>query len=211
MTRVSTTNTAFYFVTSSPGTREPQPAWSREAILANINRQLFAQVPEAVAFAFSPPAIPGLGNAGGFSLWLQDRSGGSVDDLDQNLQKFLQAARKRPELVGVNSQFSAQRRRFRHRGSRQSAEAGRAISDVYQTLQASLGGLYVNQFNRFGRQWKSVPRSGSRGSLDHLVHRSILRAQPRRHDGAALNSGLHCDPRMVPTTPTGSISTARRR
>jgi HAE1 family hydrophobic/amphiphilic exporter-1 len=67
-----------------------------------------AQIPEAVAFAFNPPAIPGLGNAGGFSFWLQDRSGGPVEDLDENLQKFLQAARKRPELAGVNSQFSAQ-------------------------------------------------------------------------------------------------------
>ena len=75
--------------------------------MANINRQLFTQVPEATAFVFSPPAIPGFGSAGGFSFWLQDRSGGSADDLDQNLQKFLQAARKRPELIGVNSQFSA--------------------------------------------------------------------------------------------------------
>ena len=127
----------------------------RTAILANINRQLFAQVPEAVAFAFNPPAIPGFGNAGGFSLWLQDRSGGSVDDLEQNLQKFLQAARKRPELIGVNSQFSAQTPQIYATVDRDKAlKQGVALSDVYQTLQASLGGLYVNQFNRFGRQWK---------------------------------------------------------
>jgi len=50
-------------------------------------------VPEATAFAFSPPAIPGFGNAGGFSMWLQDRSGGSVDFLDQNVKAFLEAAR----------------------------------------------------------------------------------------------------------------------
>ena len=79
-----------------------------------------------MAFAFMPPAIPGLGNAGGFSFWLQDRSGGSVEFLDQNLQKFLAAARKRPELAGVD--VAVLRRRaadLRRRRSRQGAEAGR--------------------------------------------------------------------------------------
>ncbi len=108
-----------------------------------------------MAFSFSPPAIPGLGSAGGFSFWLQDRSGGSVEDLDQNLQKFLQAARKRPELVGVNSIFSANTPQMFVNVDRDKAlKQGVAISDVYQALQASLGGLYINQFNRFGRQWK---------------------------------------------------------
>ncbi len=86
---------------------------------------------------------------------MQDRGGGTVDDLDQNLQKFLQAARKRPELVGVYSQFSAQTPQMFINVDRDKAlKQGVAIGDVYQALQASLGGLYVNQFNRFGRQWK---------------------------------------------------------
>ena len=116
---------------------------------------MFSQVPDAVAFGFDPPAIPGFGNAGGFSLWLQDRSGGSVENLNQNLQKFLQAARKRPELVGVSSQFSAATPQIFATVDRDKAlKQGVVLSDVYQALQASLGGLYVNQFNRFGRQWK---------------------------------------------------------
>jgi hydrophobic/amphiphilic exporter-1 (mainly G- bacteria), HAE1 family len=155
LTRVSTSNTAFYFVDLKPWSERTKSSLSSEAILADINRQLFAQVPEAVAFGFDPPAIPGFGNAGGFSLWLQDRSGGSVADLDQNLQKFLQAARQRPELIGVNSQFSAQTPQVYATVDRDKAlKQGVELSDVYQTLQASLGGLYVNQFNRFGRQWK---------------------------------------------------------
>ena len=137
------------------GAREPRPAWSRKRSWRTSTGNCARQVPEAVAFAFNPPAIPGFGNAGGFSLWLQDRSGGSVDDLDQNLQKFLQAARKRPELTGVNSQFSARTPQIYATVDRDKAlKQGVALSDVYQTLQASLGGLYVNQFNRFGRQWK---------------------------------------------------------
>jgi HAE1 family hydrophobic/amphiphilic exporter-1 len=112
-------------------------------------------VPEAVAFAFMPPSIPGLGNAGGFSLWLQDRSGGSVEFLDQNLQKFLAACRQRPELAGVASQFSADVPQIYADVDRdKTLKQGVAIADVYQTLQAYLGGLFLNQFNRFGRQWR---------------------------------------------------------
>ena len=102
-----------------------------------------------------PPSIPGLGSAGGFSLWLQDRSGGSVEFLDQNLKTFLAAARKRPELAGVISQFSADVPQIYADVDRdKELKQGVEIADVYQTLQAYLGGLYLNQFNRFGRQWR---------------------------------------------------------
>src|SRR5439155_13418162 len=125
------------------------------AIVDILNRQLAMKVQEAVAFAFMPPAIPGLGNGGGFSFWLQDRSGGSVEFLDQNLQKFLAAARKRPELAGVTSQFSASVPQIYADVDRDKVlKQGVAVADVYQTLQAYLGGLYLNQFNRFGRQWR---------------------------------------------------------
>ncbi len=155
LTRVSTTNTAFYFINLKPWGERTAAHLDSDAITSNINRQLFMQVHDATAFCFSPPAIPGLGSAGGFSFWLQDRSGGTPDDLDQNLQRFLQAARKRPELIGVNSQFSAGTPQMYVNVDRDKAlKQGVGISDLYQTLQASLGGLYVNQFNRFGRQWK---------------------------------------------------------
>jgi HAE1 family hydrophobic/amphiphilic exporter-1 len=88
-------------------------------------------------------------------LWLQDRSGGSVEFLDQNVQAFLAAARKRPELAGVMSQFSADVPQIYADVDRDKAlKQGVAVADVYQTLQAYLGGLYLNQFNRFGRQWR---------------------------------------------------------
>jgi hydrophobic/amphiphilic exporter-1 (mainly G- bacteria), HAE1 family len=125
------------------------------AIVDRLNGRLATAVPEAVAFGFMPPSIPGLGNSGGFSLWLQDRSGGSVEFLDQNLQKFLAAARKRPELVGVTSLFSASVPQIYANVDQEKAlKQGVAVGDVYQTLQTFLGGLYVNQFNRFGRQWR---------------------------------------------------------
>ena len=105
--------------------------------------------------AVMPPSIPGLGTQGGFSFWLQDRSGGSIDVLDANLQKFLAEARKRPELAGVASQFSAAVPQLYADVDRDKVlKQGVALADVYQTMQTFLGGLYVNQFNRFGRQWR---------------------------------------------------------
>ena len=155
LTRVSTSNNAFYFVVLKPWAQRTGPGLDSRSVIANINRQLATQVQEAVAFAFSPPAIPGFGSSTGFSFWLQDRSGGTIEQLDKNLQTFLQAARKRPELIGVQSQFSSGTPQYFATVDRDKAlKQGVALNNVYQTMQASLGGLYVNQFNRFGRQWR---------------------------------------------------------
>ena len=155
LTRVSATNTAFYFVPLKPWDDRKSGALGARAIVDALNGRLAKAVPEAVAFGFMPPSIPGLGNSGGFSLWLQDRSGGSVEFLDQNLQAFLAAARKRPELAGVTSLFSASVPQIYANVDQDKAlKQGVAVGDVYQTLQTFLGGLYVNQFNRFGRQWR---------------------------------------------------------
>src|SRR5438270_11427313 len=155
LTRVSSTYNAFLFVQLKPWSEREGAALEARSILRNLNRALAAQVPEATAFAFSPPAIPGFGNAGGFSMWLQDRSGGSVDFLDQNVKAFLDAARKRPELTGVNSVFTTGIPQVYADVDRDKVlNQGIAVGDVYQTMQTYLGGLFVNQFNRFGRQWR---------------------------------------------------------
>jgi HAE1 family hydrophobic/amphiphilic exporter-1 len=155
LTRISATYQGFFFVSFKPWEQRRSKRLAARAIVDRVNGRLASQVPEAVAFAFMPPSIPGLGNAGGFSLWLQDRSGGSVEFLDQNLQRFLAACRKRPELAGVASQFSADVPQIYADVDRDKAlRQGVPIADVYQTLQAYLGGLFLNQFNRFGRQWR---------------------------------------------------------
>lgn len=154
LSRTSSSSQGFFFLSFRPWAERGRHLSAR-AIVDRVNGALMMQVPEAMAFAFMPPAIPGLGNAGGFSFWLQDRSGGSVEFLDQNLQKFLAACRQRPELVGVASQFSASTPQIYADVDRDKAlKQGVPIADVYQTLQAYLGGLYLNQFNRFGRQWR---------------------------------------------------------
>ncbi len=155
LSRTSASYQGFFFIGLKPWDERKSDDLAVQGIVRKLNAALATQVTEAMAFAFMPPSIPGMGSAGGFSFWLQDRSGGSVEFLDQNLQKFLDAARKRPELIGVASQFSASVPQIYADVDRDKAlKQGVAVADVYQTLQAYLGGLYLNQFNRFGRQWR---------------------------------------------------------
>jgi HAE1 family hydrophobic/amphiphilic exporter-1 len=155
LTRVTASNNGFYFVGLKPWDERRGPAMDARSIVNRINATFRFEIPEAIVLATMPPSIPGLGAQGGFSFWIQDRGGGQVEDLDANLQRFLAEARKRPELAGVNSPFSAATPQLFVDVDRDKAlKEGIAIGDVYQTMQAYLGGLFVNQFNRFGRQWR---------------------------------------------------------
>lgn len=179
LSRVSASYNAFFFVALKPWDERNVDA---KQVIASLNGDLSKQVPEAVAFAFMPPAIPGLGSSGGFSMWLQDRSGGSVDFLDQNVQKFLAAAQKRPELSGVTSQFSNGAPQIFAEVDRDKVlKQGVAISDVYQTMQAYLGGLYLNQFNRFGRQWRVYMQAEGE---ERLSDQDIEQYYVRNNDGS---------------------------
>src|SRR2546428_7019112 len=100
LTRISSSYQGFFFVGLKPWDERAAPQVTARAIVDRLNQELAAQVPEAVALAFMPPAIPGLGNAGGFSLWLQDRTAGAVDLLAQHFSQLLAARRPRPELAG---------------------------------------------------------------------------------------------------------------
>jgi hydrophobic/amphiphilic exporter-1 (mainly G- bacteria), HAE1 family len=155
LSRVTASNYGFYFIGLKPWDDRSGAGLDARQIVNRINGELRRIAPEATAFAVMPPSIPGLGTQGGFSFWLQDRSGGTLEFLNQNVQKFLEAARKRPELVGVTSQFTAAVPQLYADVDRDKVlKQGVALGDVYQTMQAFLGGLFVNQFNRFGRQWR---------------------------------------------------------
>jgi HAE1 family hydrophobic/amphiphilic exporter-1 len=155
ITRVTASNNAFYFVQLKPWDTREGAALQARAIVDRLNGVLRSAAPEAAVFAIMPPSIPGLGSQGGFSMWLQDRGGNSIEVVDAQLQKFLAAARKRPELLGVTSPFTANVPQVFVNVDREKAlRQGVALGDVYQTMQTYLGGLYVNQFNRFGRQWR---------------------------------------------------------
>jgi HAE1 family hydrophobic/amphiphilic exporter-1 len=155
LSRTSASYQGFFFIALKPWGERTTSALQVQSIVDTLNKQMAAEVPEANCIALLPPAIPGLGNAGGFSMWIQDRSGGTPQFLDQSVQKFLAAARQRPEIAGATSTFSTQVPQIYADVDRDKVlKQGVAVGDVYQTLQAFLGGLNVNQFNRFGRTWR---------------------------------------------------------
>ena len=174
LNRVSASYNGFLFISLAPWSERKQTA---QEIVKSVNVRLANEVPEAISFLFSPPAIPGIGNSGGLSFWLQDRSGGSVAFLDQNLQKFLAAALQRPELASVGSQFSASAPQIFADVDRDKVlKQGVDVRDVYQTMQAYLGGLYLNQFNRFGRQWRVfLQAEGEERLSDHDIAQYYVR------------------------------------
>jgi hydrophobic/amphiphilic exporter-1 (mainly G- bacteria), HAE1 family len=143
---------------------------SAKGILRSLN-VAFSKFPEARMLAFGPPAIPGIGTAGGANMMIQDRSGQSVEYLAQNVAKFLAAARKRPEFQAVTANFSpAVPQIFVEVDKDKVLKQGVALSDVYSALQAFLGGSYVNDFTRFGRQWKVFlqAESGARAKAEDI-------------------------------------------
>ncbi len=125
-----------------------------QAVKARLNAAL-SRLPDAVAFGFSPPAIPGVGTSGGVTFILEDRSGGDTKFLAGNLAKFMAAASKRPEIGSLRTTFlPSVPQEFVTVDRDKVIKQGVAINDVYRTLQTFMGGFFVNYFNRFGRQWQ---------------------------------------------------------
>jgi hydrophobic/amphiphilic exporter-1 (mainly G- bacteria), HAE1 family len=151
---VRTSYNAFFFVTLKPWDERKSRSEQLQAIKQRINEDLSA-LPEGIAFSFSPPAIPGVGTSGGFTFVLEDRAGKDLKFLSSNLETFLTEARKRPEIAGVSTTSLASVPQLYADVDRAKViKQGVAIKDVYQTLQTFMGGLFINYFNRFGRQWQ---------------------------------------------------------
>jgi HAE1 family hydrophobic/amphiphilic exporter-1 len=155
LSQVQATYNAFFFATLKPWSERKKSEEQYGAIRARINSEL-SKLPEATASAFSPPSIPGIGTSGGFTFMLEDRSG-SQDPvfLTQNLNKFMEAARKRPEIAGLSTTHLPDVPQVFVKVDRKKVlKQGVPLTDVYRTLQTFMGGNFVNYFNRFGRQWQ---------------------------------------------------------
>ncbi|MEO8007814.1 MAG: efflux RND transporter permease subunit, partial [Betaproteobacteria bacterium] len=114
-----------------------------------------AGIKEGLVLAFAPPPIFGLGNAGGFEFYIQNRGEGGPQRLAAEMGKFLAAANKDPQLAGVQTLWRASVPQLHIDVDREKAKAlGVPIGDVFDTLSATLGSYYVNDFNKFGRTWQ---------------------------------------------------------
>jgi len=146
------TNTATMFIPLKDWAERP------DAPAAGVARQILVKgsaLREGTVLAFNPAAIRGLGTAGGFELYLQGRGSADPLRLYQTTQAFLEALRKDPRLTGINSFFRPTVPQLRVEVDREKAlSLGVPVQDVFEALQSTMGSLYVNDFNKFGRTYR---------------------------------------------------------
>ncbi len=148
------TYSSFFWITLKEWAERKVPEEQYEAIKKRLNQEL-SKITQGVAFSFPPPAIPGVGASGGFTFMLEDRAGKDPQFLNQNLAKFLAAARKRPELGTISTTaLPAAPQVYIDVDRPRVIAQGVQLSDVYKTMQTFMGGVLVNYFNQFGRQWQ---------------------------------------------------------
>ena len=148
-------NTAFIFISLKEWKERSQEGSQANQLVNRINARLMSGISSAAAFAFGPPAIPGLGTGSGFSLMLQDRSGAGPEFLAQQSQLFIEAASKRPEIGRIGTAFRSTVPQIYVDVDRDKVYSrGLNLGDVNLTLGTFLGGSYVNDFNSFGRLYR---------------------------------------------------------
>lgn len=167
-TATNNSNVSTIFSTLTPWDERKSKETSLQGILGSVQGRYFG-VKDGFIFAVGLPPILGLGTSGGFEFMLEDRADAGVDQLAAATDQLVAAAAKRPELSGVISTFRNTVPQIKVDLDREKAETlGVPVTDVYNALQTFLGGLYVNDFNRFGRTWRV-----------YLAAESEFRREPR--------------------------------
>jgi HAE1 family hydrophobic/amphiphilic exporter-1 len=141
------------------------------SVARSINRTAFQVVPEAQVFAIAPPAVPGMGSVGGLEMVLQDTLSRSPAELSSVLNLMVAEANQTRGLAGVFSTYRANVPQYFIDIDRVKAKnLGVPLSEVFNTLQAQMGSLYINDFNQFGQTYQVIMQAESpfRSDLDDL-------------------------------------------
>jgi multidrug efflux pump len=179
----SQSNAAFMVVTLKPFEERKDKSLGAAALIARLG-QKFRQIQGGTVVPLAPPPILGLGTGGGFAYVLEDLRGGDSKALDQALRGLMVAANQDPKLNRVFSTFSATNPSIYLDIDRDKAQIlGVPLSNVFQSLQASLGGYYINNMNLFGRTWQVQVQAEAtdRSSID-----DIYRINVRSKDGSMI-------------------------
>jgi HAE1 family hydrophobic/amphiphilic exporter-1 len=162
----------FIFVSLKPWDERELTA---KQIADKLNKSFSSQITSATVMAFGPPAIQGLGASAGFSMMLQDRSGNTPQYLEQQTRAFIAAAQKRPEIKNIYTTFSAGTPQVKLEIDNEKAmKLGVPVSKITDALGSFLGASYVNDFNRFGRQYKVYIQSEGSDRLNTSSLNSIF-------------------------------------
>jgi multidrug efflux pump len=152
---VNAPNAGIAFVVLKPAEERKTEELSAGGIVQALNGQFFGEIQEAIVAIFPPPPVQGLGQVGGFKLYVQDRGGAGFEELYGQLQNGLGKGRSVPSLAGLFSSFQVSVPQIDAQVDRERAKTyGVELTDVFETLQVYLGSLYVNDFNRFGRTYQ---------------------------------------------------------
>ena len=150
----NSSNAAAIWVTLDPWDERDDPSLKQEVILANLQGH-FSRIQDSIIYGFFPPAIPGLGVAGGFQMQIEDRGGVGLQELDVMVREIVQDGNAQTQLAGLNTTFRMDVPQLFAEVDRTKAKTlGIPLSEVFGTLQAYLGSAYVNDFNKFGRTWQ---------------------------------------------------------
>ncbi|GAA4498216.1 multidrug efflux RND transporter permease subunit [Hymenobacter ginsengisoli] len=167
----SKSNSGTIFCQLEPWDERTDKNLQLQGLMATLQKNM-ARFKQATTVVISPPAIPGLGNTGGYSFIFQEReAGGDIKAFDANLQKFLAAIRKRPEIASGFSFFTASTPGYRLDIDRQKAKKlGVSITEVGNALRTYLGSAYINDFTLYGRTFRVVAQADSsyRGDMADL-------------------------------------------
>jgi len=184
---VNQPNTGIAFVVLKPSEERTSPNLRAGAIVQALNGQFFGEIQEAIVAIFPPPPVQGLGQVGGFKLYVEDRGGTGFEDLYGQLQASLAKARTAPSLAGLFSSFQVSVPQIDANVDRERVKSyGVSLTDVFETLQVYLGSLYVNDFNRFGRTYQVNAQAES---AFRLQPEQIRRLETRNDHGAMVPLG----------------------
>ena len=187
----NTTYNAFYFVTLKPWEERTPEGLTADVIMRRLNERL-AGLPEAQAFASSRlPPFPGIGTSGGATFMLEDRSGQGRRIPGAKYGTISSGGRQRPEFASLTTTFiPTVPQVFADVDRDKVLKQGVDLNSVYQTLQAFMGGLFVNYFNRFGRVWQVYVQA--EGEFRTEPRTSACSASATAMEiGAALDVGHH--------------------
>ena len=160
-------NSGTIFLQLQPWDQREDEAEQLQGVMATLN-QRFAALKEANVVVVAPPAIPGLGNSGGFSFMLEQRAGGSdLKQFEAVLGQFLGAVNQRPEIAMAYSFFNTRTPGYHVEVNREKAkQLGVNIADIYATMSSYMGSRYINDFTRYGRNFRVVAQADTAYRMD---------------------------------------------
>jgi HAE1 family hydrophobic/amphiphilic exporter-1 len=172
-------NSATFFVQMHPWSERKDPSLQLFGIMGALNAK-FTAIKGANIVVVPPPAIPGLGQTGGFSFMLEQRAGGAVKEMEQVLGQFLQAANARPEIAMAYSFFTAKTPGYHVEVDREKVKKlGVSMTDVFSTMSSMMGSSYVNDFTKYGRNFRVVTQADTsfRSGIEDLQKYYVLNRQ----------------------------------